>query len=43
MLAYPAAARRCMDSINQGARSFDKASENLGRDAQVRISGEWLR
>jgi hypothetical protein len=29
--------------LNQSARSFDKAAENLGRAAQVRISGEFLR
>ena len=29
--------------LNQSASSFDKAAENLGRAAQVRISGESLR
>jgi hypothetical protein len=29
--------------LNQSARSFDKAAEDLGRAAQVRISGEFLR
>jgi hypothetical protein len=29
--------------LNQSASSFDKAAENLGRAAQVRISGELLR
>jgi hypothetical protein len=29
--------------LNQSASSFDKAAENLGRAAQVRLSGEGLR
>jgi hypothetical protein len=29
--------------LNQGASSFDKAAEDLGRAAQVRLSGEFLR
>jgi hypothetical protein len=29
--------------LNQGARSFDKAAENLARAAQIRLSGEKLR
>jgi hypothetical protein len=29
--------------LNQSASSFDKAAENLGRAAQVRLSGELLR
>src|SRR5205085_12668453 len=29
--------------LNQSASSFDKAAEDLGRAAQVRISGESLR
>jgi hypothetical protein len=29
--------------LNQSARNFDKAAENLARTAQVRLSGELLR
>src|SRR5512135_2546906 len=29
--------------LNQNASSFDKAAENLGRAAQIRMSGELLR
>lgn len=36
-------ARELACRLNQGARSFDKAAENLARAAQVRLSGEKLR
>ena len=36
-------ARELACRLNQNARSFDKAAENLARAAQVRLSGEKLR
>jgi hypothetical protein len=29
--------------LNLASRNFDKAADNLGRAAQIRLSGEWLR
>jgi hypothetical protein len=37
------AARELACRLNQNASNFDKAAENLGRAAQVRMSGETLR
>src|SRR5262249_5951253 len=36
-------ARELACRLNQNARSFDKAAENLARAAQIRLSGEKLR
>lgn len=36
-------ARERVCRLNQNARSFDKAAENLARAAQIRVSGEKLR
>jgi hypothetical protein len=36
-------ARELACRLNQNARSFDKAAENLARAAQIRVSGEKLR
>jgi hypothetical protein len=36
-------ARELVCRLNQNARSFDKAAENLARAAQIRLSGERLR
>jgi hypothetical protein len=36
-------ARALACRLNQNARSFDKAAENLGRAAQIHLSGEKLR
>ena len=36
-------ARELACRLNQNARSFDKAAENLGRAAQIHLSGEKLR
>jgi len=36
-------ARELVCRLNQNARSFDKAAENLARAAQLRLSGEKLR
>src|SRR3954470_11288809 len=36
-------ARELACRLNQNARSFDKAAENLARAAQIRVSGEKVR